>query len=85
MEITIKREIEETYELELPAYRKNICYYYKIINETEALQVCFGEYSKKQISETYITSALSLAKEIGTKEEFEEKFNEVMAILNDKK
>ena len=85
MKITITKTVEETYELELPAYRKNICYYYKIISETEALQVCFGEYSSKQISQSYTSSALSLAKEIGTKEEFDAKYDEVMAILNDKR
>ena len=85
MIIKTQKIVEETHELELPAYRKNICYYYKIVSETEAIQVCFGEYSKKQISESYTSIALSLANEIGTKEEFEEKFNEVMIILNDKK
>ena len=85
MKITIKREVEETYELELPAYRKNICYYYKIINETEAILVCFGEHLSKQISEAYTPSALSLAKEIGTKEEFDAKYDEIMQLLNDKR
>ena len=85
MKITVEKTIKETHELELPAYRKNICYYYKIINEKESLQVCFGEHLSKQISESYTSSALSLAPEIGTKEEFEEKFNEVMQLLNDKR
>jgi hypothetical protein len=85
MKITITKTIEETHELELPVYCKNICYYYKIISETEAIQVCFGEYSNKQISESYTKSALFLAPEIGTKEEFDAKYNEVMAILNDKR
>jgi hypothetical protein len=85
MKITITKTVEETHDIELPAYRKNICYYYKIISETEALQVCFGEHLSKQISESYTKSALSLAPETGTQEEFEEKYNEVMAILNDKK
>ena len=86
MKITVEKTITETHELELPAYRKDgICYYYKIISETEAIQVCFGKYSKKQISESYTKSALSLAPEIGTKEEFDAKYNEVMAILNDKR
>jgi len=84
MKITIKKTIEETHELELPAYRKNICYYYKIISETEAIQVCFGEHSKKQISESYTSSALSLAPEIGTKEEFDAKFNQVLTIIMEK-
>ena len=84
MKFTIKKTIEETHELELPAYRKNSCYYYKIISETEAVQVCFGEYSNKQISESYTSSALSLAPEIGTKEEFEEKYNEVFTLISEK-
>jgi len=85
MKITITKTVEETHELELPAYRKNICYYYKIISETEAIQVCFGEHSKKQISESYTSSALSLAPEIGTKEEFDAKYDEIMQLLNDKR
>jgi hypothetical protein len=84
MKITITKTVEETHELELPAYRKNICYYYKIISETEAIQVCFAEYSKKQISESYTTSALSLATEIGTQEEFDAKFNEVFTLISEK-
>jgi hypothetical protein len=84
MKITISKTIQETHELELPAYRKNICYYYKIVSETEAIQVCFGEYSKKQISESYTSSALSLAPELGTQEEFDTKFNEVVTVLMEK-
>ena len=84
MIIRTQKIIEETHELELPAYRKNICYYYKIINEKEAIQVNFSP-SGPAIGITYVSVALSTALEIGNEEEFEEKFNDVMMILNDKK
>jgi hypothetical protein len=83
MKITIKKEIEETHELELPAYRKNICYYYKIINEKKALQVCFLNDSEA-IAISYTSIALK-CDEVGNQEEFEEKFNKIMQLLNDKR
>ena len=84
MIIRTQKIVEETHELELPAYRKNICYYYKIINEKEAIQVNFSK-SWPEIGITCVSVALNTALEIGNEEEFEEKFNDVMMILNDKK
>lgn len=84
MIIRTQKIVEETHELELPAYRKNICYYYKIINEKEAIQVNFST-SGPAIGITYVSVALSTALEIGNEKEFEEKFNDVMVILYDKK
>ena len=83
MKITIKREVEETYELKLPAYRKNICYYYKIISETEAIQVNFGE-GMESINIAYTSVALNSASEAGNQAEFDTKFNEVVTVLMEK-
>ena len=83
MKITISKTVEETYELELPAYRKNICYYYKIISETEAIQVCTYQNSEGvNISST--SSALSLAPLESSEVEFDFKFNEVITLLMEK-
>jgi hypothetical protein len=40
MKITISKTVEETHDIELPAYRKNSCHYFKIVSETEAVLVC---------------------------------------------
>ena len=82
MKITITKTIEETHELELPAYRKNICYYYKIISETQAVQICFARESES-IAISYTSIALKCDK-IGTQEEFDSKFNEVMTLIMEK-
>jgi hypothetical protein len=81
MKITVKKTIEETHELELPAYRKNICYYYKIISEEQALQVCFAKDSEA-IAMSYTSIALT-DKQIGNEEEFNAYFNEVSKMLKD--
>lgn len=83
MKITISKTIEETYELELPAYRKNICYYYKIVSETQSIQVNFGE-GMESIAMSYTSIALNSASEVGTQEEFDAKFNEVVTVLMEK-
>jgi hypothetical protein len=83
MKITIKKTIEETHELELPAYRKNICYYYKIVSETEAVLVCTYQ-NGESIGIAYTSSALSLAPLESSQEEFDTKFNEVVTILMEK-
>ena len=83
MEITITKTIQETHELELPAYRKNICYYFKIISETQAIQVNFGE-GMESIGIAYASVALNSASELGNQQEFDTKFNEVVTILMEK-
>jgi len=83
MKITISKTVEETHELELPAYRKNICFYFKIISETQAIQVNFGK-EMESISTTYTSVALNSASELGTQEEFDTKFNEVVTVLMEK-
>ena len=83
MKITITKTVEETHELQLPAYRKNICYYFKIISETQAIQVNFGG-EMESISTTYTSVALNSASEVGSQEEFDAKFNEVVTILMEK-
>ena len=82
MKITITKTVEETHELELPAYRKSICYYYKILNEEEALQICFAKGSES-IAMSYTSIALT-DKQAGNQEEFDAKFNEVVTILMEK-
>jgi hypothetical protein len=82
MKITIKKTVEETHELELPAYRKNICYYYKIISEEQAIQICFANGSQS-IAVNYTNIALNRT-EIGTQEEFDAKFNEVFTLISGK-
>ena len=81
MKITITKTVEETHELELPAYRKSICYYYKILNEEEALQICFAKGSES-IAMSYTSIALT-DKQIGNQEEFDAKYDEIMQLLND--
>ena len=83
MKITIKKTVEETHELELPAYRKNICYYYKIISESQAIQVNFGE-GMESIAVNYTSIALNSASEVGNQAEFDTKFNEVVTLLMEK-
>jgi hypothetical protein len=82
MEITVNKTIQETHQIDLPAYRKNICYYYKIISEEQAVQVCFAKDSEA-IAMSYTSIAL-IDKEVGTQEEFDLKFNEVITILMEK-
>ena len=82
MKITISKTIQETHELELPAYRKNICYYYKIISETQAIQICFAKDSES-ISVNYTSIALNGTEE-GNQKEFDAKLNEVVDILKKK-
>ena len=83
MKITITKTVEETHELELPAYRKNICFYFKIISESQAIQVNFGG-EMESISTTYASVALNSASEVGNQLEFDFKFNEVMTLLMEK-
>jgi len=82
MKITIKKTIEETHELELPAYRKNICYYYKIVNEEQAVAICFAK-GREAIAISYTSIALK-CDDICTQEEFDSKFNQVLTILMEK-
>ena len=80
MKITIKKTVEETHEIEFPAYRKNSCHYFKIISETEAILVCTYQNSEGiNISST--SSALSLAPLESSEEEFDLKFNEIATKL----
>jgi hypothetical protein len=83
MKITIQKTIQETHELELPAYRKNSCHYFKIVSETEAVLVC--DYPNGESIATGTTSsALSLAPLESSAEEFDAKFNEVFILIIEK-
>ena len=83
MKITIKKTIEETHELELPAYRKNSCHYFKIVNEKEAVLVC--DYPNgESIGISATSSALNLATLESNAEEFDEMFNQVFTLISKK-
>ena len=83
MKITISKTIQETHELELPAYRKNSCHYFKIVSETEAVLVCTYP-NGENISVSNTSSALSLAQLESSAEEFDLKFNEVFTLIMEK-
>jgi hypothetical protein len=83
MKITIKKTIQETHELELPAYRKNSCHYFKIVSETEAVLVCTYP-NGESIAMGSTNSALTLAPLESSQEEFDIKFVEVMTLLMEK-
>jgi hypothetical protein len=83
MKITIQKTIQETHELELPAYRKNSCHYFKIVSETEAVLVC-TYLGGESIATSTTSSALSLAPLESSAEEFDTKFNEVMTLIMEK-
>ena len=83
MKITIQKTITETHELELPAYRKNSCHYFKIVSETEAVLVC-TYLGGESIATSTTSSALSLAPLESSAEEFDAKFNEVFTLISEK-
>ena len=83
MKITITKTVEETHELELPAYRKNSCHYFKIVSETEAVLVCTYQ-NGESIATSSTSSALSLAPLESSAEEFDAKFNQVFTLISEK-
>ena len=83
MKITISKTIEETHELELPAYRKNSCYYYKIVSETESISICTYK-NGESIAMGSTNSALTLAPLESNQEEFDAKFNQVFTLISEK-
>jgi hypothetical protein len=83
MKITISKTIQETHEVELPAYRKNSCHYFKIVSETEAVLVC-TYLGGESIATSRTSSALSLAPLESSQEEFDTKFNEVFTLISEK-
>jgi len=83
MKITNTKTIQETHELELPAYRKNSCYYYKIVSETEAVSVCTYK-NGESIAIGSTSSALKLAPLESSQEEFDAMFNKVFTLISEK-
>jgi len=83
MKITIKKTVEETHELELPAYRKNSCHYFKIVNETEAVLVC-TYLNGESIGISATSSAINLATLESSAEEFDAMFNKVFTLISEK-
>ena len=49
--ITKRNYLEEKINIELPYYSKNICFAYKVVNESQAVQVCYSDsdYGIKQV------------------------------------
>ena len=83
MKITIKKTVEETHELELPAFRKTSCHYYKIVDETTSVLICdLDKYESISISSA--DSALRLTSIESNQEEFDAKFNEVFTLIREK-
>lgn len=83
MKITISKTVEETHDIELPAYRKNSCHYFKIVSETEAVLVC-TYLGGESIATSSTSSALSLAPLESSAEEFDAKFNQVFTLISEK-
>jgi hypothetical protein len=83
MKITVTKTITETHELELPAYRKNSCHYYKIVDETTSVLICDLD-KHESISISSADSALRLASIESNQEEFDIKLKEVAQILKEK-
>jgi hypothetical protein len=83
MKITIEKTIIETHELELPAFRKNSCHYFKIVSETEAVLVC-TYLNGESIATSSTSSALSLAPLESSAEEFDAMFNKVFTLISEK-
>lgn len=83
MKISFKKTIEETHELELPAFKKNPAYLFKIISETQAIQICTVPNSES-IALGHTSVALTNGHEESNQEEFDLKFNEVVTLLMEK-
>lgn len=83
MKITISKTIEETHELELPAFKKNPAYLFKIISETQTIQICTVPNSES-IALGHTSVALNSGYEASNQEEFDAYFNEVMTLLMEK-
>ena len=83
MKITISKTIQETHELELPAYRWNPAYFFKIISETQAIQICTVPNSES-IALGHTSVALTNGYEASNQVEFDFKFNEVMTLIMEK-
>lgn len=76
MKITVEvsKVVKETKEIELPLYIANNCFAYKVFNETEAIQICFGTHVNKEI---VITSKNLAFNSEDNHEITEEKFMEI--------
>jgi hypothetical protein len=83
MKISFKKTIEETHELELPAFKKNPAYLFKIISETQAIQICTVPNSES-IALGHTSVALTNGHETSNQEEFDAEFNEVVTLLMEK-
>jgi len=81
MKIQITESTEKTIEIELPAYRKSICHYYKVYSNEHCIQVCDID-SSTSIARYHSGLAYSDKRiEDCSKEEFEENYNKVKDLL----
>ena len=69
-------------KLELPTYRKNAIYFYKIFSESKAIQVCIANGSES-IGITYTAVELETAPFVSNEEEFYSQFHQVSKMLKD--
>lgn len=86
MEIKIKKEIVEVYQLELPYYVSDgICHWYQILSEDKVTQITCGEYVQPSISSVWVEHALSGQQVPSSREEFCEKMETVLWIFEGRK
>jgi len=81
MKISIANVTMETVEVELPAYRKSRCHFYKVFSDTHCIEVCTLK-NYHSVSFYNSSNALHRSHEECTKEEFEAALKETIAILN---
>lgn len=82
MQIEIQKTVIEFKEIELPAYFKNSCHFFKIYSNTKCLKACALE-DYLEIEQTSSDLAFRLnGTEPSTKEEFEEQYSAVLTKLN---
>ena len=80
MKITVVDSVTREVEVEFPVYKKTSCHFYRVLSETDCVQVTdLGGYYG--INTTFFSLAFSSTNEDSTEEEFNEAFERVMNIL----
>lgn len=81
MNIQITEYTERTIEIELPAYRKSGCHYYKVFSDEHCIQICTLDFNTS-IARHHSGLAYSDKRiEDCSKEEFEENYNKVSELI----
>jgi len=84
MKITVNEVVSKEVEVTLPAYRKSSCHLYKVISETEVVQITtLGGHETIEVN-PFTQNALREDLEIATEKEFYDAFSEVFKVINDK-